>query len=78
MDVKAIGHHINPACVHKGLHHFAHVELAVLAAAVQVSAQDFEVCILDQPGLIGVLHAPEPQEVQDAEGFKLGTPDGTV
>ena len=78
MDVKAIGHHINPAGVHKGLHHFAHVELAVLAAAVQVSAQDFEVCILDQPGLIGVLHAPEPQEVQDAEGFKLGTPDGTV
>ena len=32
----------------------------------------------DQPGLIGVLHAPEPQEVQDAEGFKLGTPDGAV
>ena len=71
MDDEAVGGHVYPPHIDQGLDDLAHVEVRALPAAIQIPAQDIQVCIGYQAVLIGVLHTPKPKEIQYSEGLEL-------
>ena len=60
------------------LDHLPHVKSGALSTAVQIPAEHLQVCVRYQARLISVLHSPEPQKIQDAQGLKLGAPYGLI
>ena len=78
VNVEAVGGHVYPAHINKSLDHPAHVEVGAFPAAIQIPAEDIQVRIGHQAVFIGVLHPPEPEEIQYSEGLELRAPDGLI
>ena len=71
------GCHVYPAYISQSLDHLPHVKGGALTAAVQIPAEHLQVRVRYQTRLICVLHAPEPQKIQDAQGLKFGASDAS-
>ena len=67
-----------PLLSDESLDHPAHVEVGAFPAAIQIPAEDIQVRIGHQAVFIGVLHPPEPEEIQYSEGLELRAPDGLI